>query len=207
VQETFLPPELRKPCLLDPETLPRPLDFRAVFGRSAPVELEIGVGKGFFLMNAALRQPDTDFLGIEYAGKYLARAIERIEKRPISNVRLVHGEALSFMQNCLGDASLQVIHLYFPDPWPKKRHHKRRLLQMPFLREVHRLLQPGGELLIATDHEEYWHWMQAVLAEQTLLRPGGRLPEPPLDLEGLTNYEIKYLREGRPIYRAGWLKP
>ncbi|MCB1050267.1 MAG: tRNA (guanosine(46)-N7)-methyltransferase TrmB [Acidobacteria bacterium] len=205
--ELILPKEQRQACEIVPADCPKPLDFSVLYGYANPVELEIGIGKGYFMMTSALADPETNFLGIEYARKYLIRAIDRIEKRPIRNVRLVHTEAMTFIQEHIPDQSLRTVHLYFPDPWHKKRHHKRRIFQLNFIEQVHRILQPKGHLLIATDHADYWAWMQEVLEKQTLLNPSERLPEPPIDTEGLTNYEIKYLREGRTIYRTGYQKP
>jgi tRNA (guanine-N7-)-methyltransferase len=179
------------------------LNFKEIFGNDHPVELEIGYGKGLFLMQSGFRFPEVNFLGVEYAKKYYRLACERIEKRPIENVRLVHGEAFEFLRECVPDGSFQKIHLYFPDPWPKKRHFKRRLFQMPFLKLAHQKLCQDGYLYIATDHLGYWEWMQDVLSNQTLFVKTDLLPVPPLP-EGtaLTNYEIKYQKEGRMINRG-----
>ena len=184
-----------------------PLDMTAIFGNDNPVELEIGIGKGYFIMNAGEKYADRNYIGIEIRRKYLMGARRRIEKRPISNVRLVNGEAFSFMEEYLLPESLSVIHLYFPDPWPKKRHHKRRLFSPGFLKLVKKTLVPGGQILIATDHKGYWEWITEVLDGQDFLVKCERLPQPVDGSEGLTNYEIKYTREGRPIYRIGYEKP
>ena len=207
MEDVILPVEKRVSRELDLEDAGLPLSLKKVFGNANPVELEIGIGKGYFLMNAALCNPDRNFLGIEIRRKYLNRARQRIEKRPIENIRLVCFEAFQFMEEFLPPQSLAVIHVYFPDPWPKKRHHKRRLFSQEFLALAYRLLQPGGELLVATDHRDYWDWIKSVMEAQDLLEPSPRLPEPVEGTEGLTNYEIKYQREGRPIYRAGYRKP
>ncbi len=207
MEDVFVPVEERVSCELKLDESNKPLVFELLFGNSNPVELEIGIGKGLFMMRCGLFHPDRNFLGIEYARKYLKVGIHRIEKRPIKNVRLIHGEALTFMVDFVVPESLNVIHVYFPDPWPKTRHHKRRLITQAFIEQCHRTLVPGGELLIATDHAEYWEWMCEVLEKQTLLLKTDRLPEPPAEKDGLTNYEIKYVREGRPIYRVGYQKP
>ncbi len=207
MQDIIVPVQERVSRELDLGGLKAPLDFNGIYGNANPLELEIGVGKGLFLLNASMRHPEHNFLGIEIRRKYLNQARDRIEKRPVENVRLVCTEAFSFMEEFLPPASLHAVHLYFPDPWPKKRHHKRRLVSPAFLKLVDRVLKPGGLLLIATDHIGYWEWIQEVLAGQDMLVPGEILPEPPEGADGLTNYEIKYQMEGRPIYRAGYRKP
>jgi len=207
LQETIIPVEERISRELDLEKISKPLDWQSVFGNRHPVEMEIGIGKGLYLMGAAQHLPEHNFLGIEVQRKYLNVARRRVEKRLIENARFVCAEAHTFLEEWVPDESLTTIHIYFPDPWPKKRHHKRRLIQPNFIELVHRKLKPGGFLLIATDHADYWAWMCEVLENQTLLLPGDRLPTPPPGFEGLTNYEIKYKREGRDIYRTGYRKP
>ncbi len=207
LDEVIIPPKDRVSRELVLEEMTPPLDMKATFGNDNPVELEIGIGKGYFIMNAGVKYPDRNFIGIEIRRKYLMNARERVEKRPISNVRFVNGEAFSFMETFLKPESLSVIHLYFPDPWPKKRHHKRRLFSPDFLTLVKKTLIPGGQILIATDHKDYWEWICEILDNQDFLVKCDRLPEPVDGSDGLTNYEIKYTREGRPIYRVGYKKP
>ena len=207
MQETIIPAEERVSRELDLEQEARPLDFEKIFGNPHPVELEIGIGKGLYLMGAAQHLPSHNFIGIEVQRKYLNIARRRVEKRAIENARFVCAEAHGFLEERIPDERLATVHIYFPDPWPKKRHHKRRLIQAGFIDLVYRKLQPGGFLLIATDHAGYWAWICEVLESQTLLQPCGRLPAPPPGFEGLTNYEIKYKREGRDIYRTGFWKP
>jgi len=207
VQEEILAKNARVSRELALEEGAGPLDLAAIFANDHPVELEIGMGKGLFLKNAALHNPDVNYLGIELRRKYFNKALDRVEKRPLPNARLIHGEAFSFMQDFLRPESLAAIHVYFPDPWPKKRHHKRRLFSDEFLTLAHRTLTPGGLLLIATDHADYWAWIVETLSRQTLLERCDALPTPPGQVDGLTNYEIKYKTEGRPIYRIGYRKP
>ncbi|MCG8672838.1 MAG: tRNA (guanosine(46)-N7)-methyltransferase TrmB, partial [Pseudomonadales bacterium] len=141
------------------EKLSEPMDLKAVFGNENPLEFEIGIGKGLFLLNAARENPDHNFLGIEVARKYLNKARERISKRDVPNARVIHGEAYDFLERFLTEASLTTVHIYFPDPWPKKRHHKRRLFSQDFIKLVHSRLIKGGQLLVATDHAGYWEWI------------------------------------------------
>lgn len=173
-----------------------------VFGRSSPLELEVGFGKGRFLLRQAQARPDTDFVGVERAAKYFRLARTRAEKRKLTNLRLVRGDARVLVEDRLPDGCLDRAHVYFPDPWPKKRQHKRRLLDPPFFHALARRLRPGGELHLATDHADYFR--EIVLSVETERRfvAADPLPEDP---EGLTNYEVKYRAEGRPIHRARWI--
>ena len=204
--EIIIPKSQRVSRELIPDDHEKPLNFEAIFGNANPVELEIGIGKGYFIQNEATNNPEHNFLGIEIRRKYLRKALERIEKRPLPNVRLITGEAFTFMEECLSAESLTVIHLYFPDPWPKKRHHKRRLFSPDFLKLVHKTLVPGGKLLVATDHKDYWEHITEVLDGQDFLEQCDAVPQTPEGAKGLTNYEIKYIEEGRPIYRLGYRK-
>ncbi len=172
------------------------LVWQAVFGNANPVELEIGIGKGRFLLDAAGRQPEVNYVGVEWASKYLRLALGRAERRGLANVRLVHVDAREFVEFFVGSSSLQALHLYFPDPWPKKRHHKRRLFDASFLDHVERVLCPGGLFWVATDHAEYYAVMTDLLERRT-----GLLRVDEVWAGTATNYEAKYVVEGRPIHR------
>lgn len=190
------------------------LDVRAWFERPEhPLELEIGSGKGTFLAQQAEHQPETNFIGIEWAKEFWAYAADRLRRAGAPNVRLLHADAGEFLRWRVPDGSLSVIHLYFPDPWPKSRHHKRRMVSDRFLGEAHRSLAPGGELRVVTDHDDYWAWMEEHFARWTAPRPDGspppfeRLPfdRPASAGDGEvvgTNFERKYRREGRPFHAA-----
>lgn len=207
MDEIIIPKAERVSREIDPESLVGKIDWAKMFGNDHPVELEIGIGKGLFLAYAGLNQPEHNFLGIEYARKYMLMAKERVEKRPLPNVRVICTEASSFMEDHVPDESLHTIHLYFPDPWPKARHHKRRIFTPDFLKMVFNKLIPGGYFLIATDHAEYWEWMVERLDAQDFLVKCDRLPQAIEGTKGLTNYEIKYEKEGRTINRVGYQKP
>ena len=190
---------------------PARLDLAELFGNRNPVELEIGVGKGRFVLLAAWSRRDVNFLGVEYARKYLEKAIDRVGKRGLTNVRLAHAEAFSFLRDRLPDGSLAGIHVYFPDPWPKKRHHKRRLFRPEVVAEFARVLRPGGLLRAVTDHPDYAPVIREVMAASPDFEDAGRDPslwELPgmgdYTTLGVTNFEIKYRREGRPIQRFAW---
>ncbi|MDX2114800.1 MAG: tRNA (guanosine(46)-N7)-methyltransferase TrmB [Planctomycetota bacterium] len=187
------------------------LDPRAWFADpSRPFELEIGSGKGTFLVQQAEVQPDTNFLGIEWAGEFYAYAADRVRRRGLGNVKLLHADATEFLHWRMPSGIVRVLHLYFSDPWPKSRHHKRRVVQDRFLEDVRRVLIPGGELRIVTDHDEYWQWMERHFARWA--PPDGSGPfarepfERPASAQGGeivgTNFERKYSREGRPFHAA-----
>ena len=183
------------------------IDPRDWFGDRAglPLEIEIGSGKGTFLVQQAPRQPDVNFLGIEWAGEFFRYAADRLRRNKIPNVRLLHADAVEFLRHRCPQSICTVIHLYFPDPWPKKRHHKRRSVQDQSLGDFHSILQPGGQIRIVTDHDEYWQWIEEhVKRAETLL---AREPFAPPDANEAstaelvgTNFERKYRREGRPFH-------
>lgn len=187
-----------------------PIDVRVWFGerRDRPLELEIGSGKGTFLVQQAAACPDINYIGIEYARAYWLHAADRCRRHGLTNVRMAHTEAGLFVRNYLPPATLRQAHIYFPDPWPKKRHHKRRLIQAPFLRQLHRVLEDVSDdgapmVRIATDHEDYFAWMvEHVAAVDDLFE---RLPFESPQAAGVgelvgTNFERKYRREGRGFH-------
>lgn len=183
---------------LDEESESDPvLDLPSLFGNDHPVEVELGIGKGRFLLDAAARHPESNYLGVEWAAKYLRLAVERARRRGLENLRFAHGDAREFVEFFMASASVRAIHVYFPDPWPKKRHHKRRLLDEAFLAEAARVLEPGGRLWIATDHDDYF---QSILQALCSWRDHLRVVATPWE-GARTNYEDKFLQGGRPIHR------
>jgi tRNA (guanine-N7-)-methyltransferase len=206
-REVKLPLEQLAPYLLEwpaGADVPTPLDWAALFGNAQPVELEIGFGKGLFLLNTALAQPSTNFVGIEIVRKYQLFAANRIAKRVVPNVRLACGDGHRFLAECVPAGSLHVVHVYFPDPWWKKRHHKRRLFTTPFVELCCRALRVGGILHFATDVEDYFHMASGHLAEVPALRPVPPRPATTVehDMDYLTNFERKARKQGKPIFRT-----
>lgn len=127
-----------------------------------PLEIEIGSGKGTFLVQQAMLEPEINFLGIEWAREFYLYAADRVRRRRLrgglGNVRLLNTDATSFLRWRVPDGIVRVVHLYFSDPWPKTRHHKKRVVQDRFLADVWRVLAPGGELRVVTDHDDLWAW-------------------------------------------------
>lgn len=169
----------------------------------SPVELEIGFGKGLHLVNASQSNPQTRYLGIEIERKYVLFAATTLVKNGIRNVRLVTGDATIFVANHVPKAILDVVHIYFPDPWWKKRHHKRRLVTLAFLNQVLDLLKPGGLIRFATDVEAYFQMTEELLPELKGVSRSTPVSAdtPNHDMDYLTHFERKARLKGKPIFR------
>lgn len=191
------------------DQLPSPISPAALFGRTAPLEIEVGSGKGLFLQNAALKFPERDFLGIEVSLKYARFVAARLAKRHIENALIVHGDGLRVFRELVPADSLAAVHVYFPDPWWKARHHKRRVLNEPFLRDVARTLRPAGRLHFWTDVREYFEATLELIATQNLLTGPLEVPEQPPehDLDYRTHFERRTRLHEEPVYRAEFVKP
>jgi tRNA (guanine-N7-)-methyltransferase len=192
---------------LDPQTIEECVDWLAVFGGPGPVEVEIGIGKGRFLLQAATLRPDVLHLGVEWANRYLRLAERRALRRGLSNVRFARVDGRELICRAIPDASVSAYYVFYPDPWPKKRHHKRRFFRPQTVDHLARTLLPGGCVHAATDHDEYWDVIEPLMDGDTRFE---RLPDFggqafPLPVDGpLTNYEEKYGREGRSLNRGSW---
>ena len=188
---------------LKPENLDGKIDFVRLFGRPGPVHVEIGSGKGTFLVNEARNLPDGNFLGIEWAGRYYRCAVDRMGRRGLTNVKIIRTDAAVFLAEHVPDGSVDCFHIYFPDPWHKKRHNKRRLICPANLENFIRCLKVGGQMRIATDHADYFEQIKTVLAgrneqlkETEFARPAGAETGEHVG----TNFERKYIKDQRPIY-------
>lgn len=194
-------PESPGSPLLDLTDLSCPFRWDEIFPDTGPVELEIGSGKGRFLIEAAGRWPENNFLGVENAGRYLRRSVERVRKRNFRNVRLVRADGRDILTRWIPPQSLARIHIYFPDPWPKKRHHKRRIICPDFPGWAARCLAQGGEILIGTDHAGYVESIEEILGAAASF---GRTPWDPIKENWiLTNYAVKWAAQGRRLH---WLR-
>ncbi|MFM7151661.1 MAG: tRNA (guanosine(46)-N7)-methyltransferase TrmB [Gemmataceae bacterium] len=192
-----------------PAAPPERIRWAELFGNDHPVEIEVGFGKGLFLLNAGQAFPDRNFLGIEVVRKYQLLTATRLALRRISNVKVACLDARPFLRDCVVPRSVQTVHVYFPDPWWKKRHHKRRVFTPEFAQTVESILAPGGQLLVVTDVEDYSTMVRDTVREHTRMTetapPEERQPEH--DLDFLTHFERKFRQEGRPIYRMRFLPP
>ena len=184
----------------------RLIDFVQVFGNSRPVEAEIGAGKGTFLLVRASARPELNFLGIESARAYCLYAADRIRRAGLPNVRMLRADAGTVFKSCLPEGSLWRVHIYFPDPWPKRRHRGRRLINEAVVDDVRRALRLGGQVVIVTDHLDYFRRIQAVLEDA---RGWATVPFPRMtdggELAG-TNFERKYIAQGRPFYSVARMR-
>ncbi|MBS0580140.1 MAG: tRNA (guanosine(46)-N7)-methyltransferase TrmB [Proteobacteria bacterium] len=181
---------------------PAPLDLQALFGRSAPRTLEIGFGNGDNLVSLAAAHPERDFLGIEVHRSGVGRVMLALEARQLSNVRLICHDAVEVLERQIPEASVDEILILFPDPWPKKRHHKRRLIQAPFASLAASRLAPGGLLRLATDWQPYAQQMletlRAVPQLENLAAQGGFAVRP--EERAPTRFERRGERLGHEVW-------
>jgi tRNA (guanine-N7-)-methyltransferase len=213
---TRLPAEALRPFLLEtpagpnPEGAvpPAPLDCSAVFGNDRPVEIEVGSGKGLFLVTAGQADPQTNYLGIEIVRKYQLFTATRLAKRGLHNVRVACADARAFLRDRVAGGSVQAVHVYFPDPWWKTRHHKRRVFTEEFAARCAAVLRPGGRLLVATDVEDYAGLVRRTVAKVPALHEAEAPAEhaPAHDMDYLTNFERKFRQQDKPIYRMAFVK-
>jgi tRNA (guanine-N7-)-methyltransferase len=186
---------------------PQPLDLAATFGRSALAVLEIGFGMGDATAQVALARPDLDFIGIEVHAPGVGALLKRIGELGLDNLRLIQHDAVEVLERMIAPASLAGVHLWFPDPWHKKRHHKRRLVQAAWVRMVAARLAPGGYLHCATDWEPYAEQMLELLsAEPTLRNTAARYAAKP-DWRPLTKFEARGLKLGHGVRDLLFVKP
>ncbi len=176
------------------------LDFEALFGRRAPVVVEIGFGMGEGTARIAAENPGIDYLGIEVHGPGVGALLKRLEEQSLTNVRIVHHDAVEVLRDMVRPGSLAGIHIFFPDPWPKKRHHKRRLVQPAFAALAASRLAPGGTLHFATDWQDYAEHALAVFAAT----PGLANAAPGFAPRPATRPETKFERRGLRLGHGVW---
>ncbi len=189
----------------------QPLDLAATFGRSAPCIVEIGFGMGDATAQVAAAMPEHDFIGIEVHTPGVGALLKHLAERGLTNLRIVQHDAVEVLAHMVPPASLAGIHVWFPDPWHKKRHHKRRLIQPAFVQRLVQHLAPGGYLHCATDWQPYAEQMLAVLsAEPGLVNTAaaaepGYAPRPPW--RPLTKFENRGLKLGHGVWDLVFRRP
>lgn len=174
-----------------------PLDFKAIYGRRAPVEVDLGCGDGAFLAAIATDNPGTDFLGIERLVGRVRSACGKIERSGLTNVRVLRFEISYAVERLLPENSVTAFHVMFPDPWPKRRHAPRRLMSETFLASIHRALVPNGRLRIATDETEYFRQITRLVSASPLVAmvTDSAPPSP------MSKFEKRFTEQGLPIHR------
>lgn len=179
-------------------------DWPSIFGNYHPIELDLGAGDGGFALAYAALHPEINLLAVE---RLLGR-VRKIEKRAArakrDNLRILRLEFGYTVRHLLPPESVSVAHILFPDPWPKRRHWPRRLIQPEFIRDLARALRPGGELRFTTDHEHYFATAQRAVEEAKVLQCA---PDWDWSLDLKTDFQQTFESEGRPIWRARWIKP
>ena len=191
-----------------PDDLPNPWDAEKLFGRIAPLELEIGSGKGMFIANAAGHCPQHNFLGIEIGVKYARFSAARLIRQHRTNAVMICGDAALVLRNTIPNDSLAAVHVYFPDPWWKRAHRKRRVLRCEVLQLIERRLMLGGALHFWTDVEEYFLSTLDLLAKTTALQGPFEEPEQEAadDMDYRTHFERRTRMHGEKVYRVMYRK-
>ncbi len=178
------------------------LELDVAFGRTAPRILEIGFGMGETTARIAAAHPDRDYLAIEVHSPGVGALLKTIDEAALRNIRIVQHDALEVLQNMIAPSVLDGAHVFFPDPWPKKRHHKRRLLQPPFVSLLAQRLKPGGYLHVATDWADYAEQVLSVLAAEPLLANTAEGFAPRPEDRPLTKFETRGLKLGHGVWDA-----
>ncbi|HTS52007.1 MAG TPA: tRNA (guanosine(46)-N7)-methyltransferase TrmB [Burkholderiales bacterium] len=179
---------------------PNPLDFAAVFGRAAPTVLEIGCGMGEATAAIAGTHPHTNYLGVEVHSPGVGSLLKLIEEKQLANLRIIQHDAVEVVEHMIAPETLAGVHVFFPDPWPKKRHHKRRLIQPAFVRLLASRLMAGGYIHVATDWQEYADQMLQVLVAEALLENTARAFAPRPEYRPPTKFEQRGLRLGHRVW-------
>ncbi|MDR1900649.1 MAG: tRNA (guanosine(46)-N7)-methyltransferase TrmB [Treponema sp.] len=183
-----------------------PPDYRGIFGNGNPLTVEIGFGMGIATAQIAEANPDKNYLGIEVHRPGVGRLLWEIERRGLGNVRVVEHDAVEALQSMLGGGQAAAFHLFFPDPWPKKRHHKRRLVTRPFTDLMAEKLAAGGYVYMVTDWEPYARWALAELSATPGLRNAWGDFAPPQDWRPRTRFEEKGLEKSHAVRELYFIK-
>lgn len=190
-----------KNCVIQISLEQKVLDFEAIVPPGEPAELEIGCGHGHFLVARAAKNPHIHYLGIERMMDRVRRVEKKTRAANLSNITVLRVEAGRCLSALLPDHRLQAIYLFFPDPWPKRRHHKNRLFGETFSGDLFRCLAPGGHIHIATDHEEYFHQMRGFLRADSRFTEAPTLERPD---DERTCFEQRFIKQGLPTYACSF---
>lgn len=177
-----------------PESIVEPLNFKALFAEDSPVEIDLGFGDGSFLVALARQNPSRNFLGVERLRGRVRSVCRKAANLP--NVRILRMEVSYFVAHLAPAESIAAVHFLFPDPWPKRRHIRRRTFTSNFLKALHRVLIPRGLLHIATDHADYFARIESIVADEPIFVPAGEVHEFPQ-----TGFEKRFAANGSAIYR------
>jgi len=180
-----------------------PLNWQALFGNDHPVEIDLGAGDGGFVANRAKQFPDVNFLAVERLLGRARKIVKKAYRQNLPNLRVLRLETSYIMRYMIPAESLSMVHLMFPDPWPKRRHHERRIVQPEFVKSVATALKPGGEFRFTTDHAEYFSVAVPVINAEPLLKPAELWD---FSTDPQTEFQVEFLAEGRVINRARYLK-
>ncbi|MBI5006369.1 MAG: tRNA (guanosine(46)-N7)-methyltransferase TrmB [Nitrosomonadales bacterium] len=178
----------------------RPLDLAQAFGRTAPVILEIGFGMGDSTAVIAQAHPENDYLALEVHTPGVGNLLKLIDSENLQNVRIMQHDAVEVLRDMIADGTLDGVHIFFPDPWHKARHNKRRLIQAPFIAKLVQKLKPGGYIHVATDWQDYAEQVLRVLREEPLLENTAADYAPRPDYRPLTKFEQRGLRLGHGVW-------
>ena len=176
------------------------INLEAVFGRAGPKILEIGFGMGESTAEIAAQQPDVDFIGVEVHTPGVGSLLKQIGARSLQNLRIIQHDAVEVLQHMIGENALDGVHIFFPDPWHKTRHHKRRLIQAEFVRMVASRLKPGAYLHAATDWQAYAEHILETLSQAPLLQNTAQTYAPRPDYRPLTKFEQRGLKLGHGVW-------
>jgi tRNA (guanine-N7-)-methyltransferase len=178
----------------------KPMDYALCFGRERPIVIEIGFGMGIATAQIARQNPDINYLGIEVHRPGIGRLLWEIKEQKLENIRIIEHDAVEVLENMVSDRSIQGLHVFFPDPWHKKRHHKRRLISRPFTNLLGAKLCPSGYIYMATDWAEYADWsLRELSAVPELINPYGKFA-PPQPWRPQTKFEQKGLKKRHEVY-------
>jgi len=186
-----------------PESFVGLIDWANVFAKNRPIEIDVGCGKGSFLVWAAHNNPMANFLGVDRQLDRLRKVEKKLNRLSLSNVMLIRIEASYLVGKLIRDETVTAYHSYFSDPWPKRRHHNRRLFSKDYVANLNRTLTVGGALHLATDHEDYFHAISRLVSELPTFVKSDRAPLP---AEAQTEFERDFIAENKPIYRQSWRK-